>query len=258
MPDENLASQEKKFRSIVEIIDIAHTLTEPINYSIVNLLKLSADQMDSDEASVIIRDGDEGDMKFLAAIGKVADQVINLKIPSGKGIAGFVLSSGQPMAVSEVGEENSFYAEVDKQTGYSTQTILATPLRFNDEVIGVLEYVNRKGKPPFEAFTADEMDKAASFADTIASLVNVYEIAELFKNFSHKMLQGNEKFKFNEVREWLNDVRSSAEHKQTIDLALIIKEIANRGENERRMCKRILEAILQYSDDTTETSYLNF
>ncbi len=256
MPDENLIQQEEKFRSIIETIDIAHTLTEPINQSIVNLLKISANQMNSDEASVIIRDGEEGDMKFLAAIGKVADQVISLKIPSGKGIAGFVISSGQPMAVSEVSEENSFYAEVDKQTGYSTETILATPLRFNDEIIGVLEYVNRKGEPPFEAFTPDEMDKAAIFADTIASLVNVYEIAELSKNFSNKILSADKKF--NEIREWLKDVRDSSEHKEMIDLALILKEIAGRGENERRMCKQILEAILEYSDTTTETSYLNF
>lgn len=258
MPDENSAIQEEKFRSIIEVIDVAHTLTEPINHSIVNLLRISADQMNSDEASVIIRDGEEGDMKFLAAIGKVADQVINLKIPSGKGIAGFVLSSGQPMAVSEVGEENSFYAEVDRQTGYSTQTILATPLHYNDEIIGVLEYVNRKGEPPFEAFTPDEMDKAAIYAATIASLVNIYEVTELSKNFSNKMFSANEKVKFTEVREWLKDVRDSAEHKEMIDLALILREIAGRGDNERRMCKQILEAILQYTDNTAETSYLNF
>lgn len=256
MPDENSVIQEEKFRSIIEIIDVAHALTEPIHHSIVNLLNISADQMGSDEASVIIRDGNDGDMKFLAAIGKVADQVINLKIPSGKGIAGFVISSGQPMAVSEVGEENSFYPEVDKQTGYSTQTILATPLHFKDEIVGVLEFVNRKGEPPFEAFTADEMDKAAIFADTIASLVNVYEITELFRNFNNKLLSGDEKFK--EMREWLKNIRDSDEHKEMIDLALIIKEIASRGVNERQICKQVLEAILQYSDHTTETSYLNF
>ncbi len=258
MSDEYLASQQEKLRLIAETLDIAHTLTEPINHSIVNLLRISADQLNSDEASVIIRDGEEGDMKFLAAIGKVADQVLTLKIPSGKGVAGFVFSSGQPMAVTEVGEQDSFYAEVDRQTGYSTQTILATPLRYNDDIIGVLEYINRKGDPPFEPFTSDEMDKAAVFADTIASLVNVYEVAELFRVFNRKMLSSDEKIKFNEVREWLRDIRQPAEHKEMIDLALMIKEVAGRGEAERKMCVQILEAILKYSNITSETSYLNF
>ena len=159
--ENNKNGLEKKLRRIIETIDVANALTDPLTKSIENLLVLSADSMKSEDASVIIRDGDEGDLKFLTAIGKVAHQLINLKIPSGKGIAGFVFSSGQPMAIADAGQEKSFYAEVDKQTGYSTQTILATPLRYNDEVIGVLEYVNRVGEPPFEAFTPDEMDKAA-------------------------------------------------------------------------------------------------
>jgi len=169
-----------------------------------------------------------------------------------------VFSSGQPVAITEVGEEGSFYAEVDKQTGFSTQTILATPLRYNGEIIGVLEYINRKGEPPFEAFTPDEMDKAALFAEAIASLVNTYEAAELFSGLSDKMLSTDEEVKFDDVREWLKNARDTAEHKEMIDLALLIREIASRGDAERRMCVQIMEAILQHSDRTAETSYLNF
>ncbi len=258
MSDENSNIQEEKFRSIVETIDIAHTLTEPVTKSIINLLRISADEMDSEEASVIVRDGDQGDMKFLAATGKVAEQVMNLKIPSGKGIAGFVFSSGQPMAITEVGEENSFYAEVDKQTGFSTQTLLATPLRYDGEIIGVLEYINRKGEPPFKAYTPDEMDRAALFADAIASLVNAYEAAELFRGLSDRILSADDNVDFREVRQWLKDIRDTSQHKEMIDLALLIREIAGRGDAERRMCIQILESVLQYSDNLTGTSYLNF
>jgi putative methionine-R-sulfoxide reductase with GAF domain len=70
-----------------------------------------------------VRDGVGSDLRFLAATGEVASKLLNLKIPAGKGIAGFVMSSGQPMAVSNVEEEESFYAEVDKETGYSTEMI---------------------------------------------------------------------------------------------------------------------------------------
>ncbi len=258
MSEQNLAEQEKKFRSIIETIDIAHTLTEPVTSSIANLLRISADEMNSEEASVIVRDGDDGEMKFLAATGKVAEQVINLKIPAGKGIAGFVFSSGQPMAVTEVSGEDSFYAEVDRQTGFSTQAILATPLRHNGEIIGVLEYINRKGEPPFEAFTPEEMDRAALFAEVIASLVNAYEAAGLLKNLSGEILSNSENADFRQMREWLKNVRDNAEHKEMIELALIIREIAGRGEAERRMCIQILDAVLQYSDDAAETSYLNY
>ena len=249
---------EQKLRNLIETIDVANALTEPLTNSIENLLKVTASEMNSEEASVLIREGDHGDLRFLSAIGKVADQLINLRVPSGKGIAGFVFSSGQPMAVADAGEEETFYAEVDKQTGYSTQTILATPLRHNGEVIGVLEYINRIGEPPFEAFTPTEMDKAALFAEAVASLVNAYESAKLFHELGDKMMESENVAKYAQVREWLKDLRSTAEHREMLDLAILIREIATRGEAEREMCREVLEAVVKFSDSKSETSFLSY
>ena len=258
MSQENSTNLEKRLQSVIETVDVANALTEPMTVSIDNLLKISATAMNSEEASVIVRDGDGGDLRFLSAIGKVADQLKKLKIPAGKGIAGFVFSSGQPMAITDVGEEDSFYAEVDRQTGYSTQTILATPLRYNGEVIGVLEYVNRIGEPPYEAFTPKEMDKASLYAEAIAALVNAYEIAKIFRDLGDKMLAGDDNADFVVVRKWLEGLRDSSEHREMMDLAVLVREISNRGEAEREMCREVLEAVLRYSKNNSETSYLNF
>lgn len=258
MADQEKRSLEEKLRTVIETVDVANAMTEPLTESIKNLLYLSGRSMKSEEASVIIRDGDAGDLRFLSAIGQVADQLIGMKIPSGKGIAGFVFSSGQPMAVADVGQEETFYAEVDKTTGYSTQTILATPLRHNGEIIGVLEYVNRVGEPPYESFTPFEMDKAALFAEAIASLVNAYESAKIFRELGEKMLNNDEDVEFSEVREWLTNLRSTAEHREMIDLALLVKEISSRGESERTLCREVLEAFLRHSESKSETSFLSY
>lgn len=254
MNQENLP---KKLQALVETVDIANLLTDPLTLSIESFLRISAAEMDSEEASVLIRDGDAGDLRFLSAIGEVADQLINLKVPAGKGIAGFVMSSGQPMAVADAGEEQTFYAEVDKKTGYSTQLILATPLRHNGEVIGVLEYINRRGKPPYQPFTPAEMDKAALCADAIASLVNAYESAKLLHDLGKKIVNENQEMDFSEVREWLHNLRDAAEHKEMLDLAILLREISNRGDAERQMCRELLESVLRYSDGKNETSFLS-
>lgn len=258
MPEDANSNLEEKLRSIVETIDVANALTAPLTLSIENLLKISAAEINSEEASVLIRDGDAGDLRFLAAIGKVAEHLKTLKIPAGKGIAGFVFSSGQPMALTDVGDEDTFYAEVDRQTGYSTETILAAPLRHNGEIIGVLEYVNRVGEPPFEPFTSAEMDKVALFAEAIASLVNAYESAKLFRDLGDRMLSAEEKLKLEETREWLRNLRETSEHKEMIDLALSVRELAGRGDAERQMCKEILDSILRFSDNNVDASFLSF
>lgn len=257
MPDEKNINLEEKLRSIIETVDVANALTAPLAVSIEHLLKISAAEINSEEASVLVRDGDAGDLRFLSAVGRVAEHLKTLKIPAGKGIAGFVFSSGQPMALTDVGEEDSFYAEVDRQTGYSTQTILATPLRHEGEIIGVLEYVNRIGEPPFESFTSAEMDKVALFAEAIASLVNAYESAKLFQDLGDKMISAPQTLQYEEMREWIGNLRETTDHKEMIDLALTVRELAGRGTRERRMCREILESVLRFSDEA-ETSFLSF
>ena len=257
MPDQDNSQFGDKFRTMIETIDVANLLTEPLTSSINNLLLSSASEIVSREASVLVREGDQGDLRFLTAIGEVAELLYGVKVPAGKGIAGFVFSSGQPMAVADVGEESSFYAEIDKKTGYSTQTILATPLRHSGEVIGVLEYVNRPGVPPYQPFTPDEMDKAAFYADAIASLVNAYESAKLFRELGDKVLSTDDSTRLPELREWLNNLRDSPEHRETMELAILLREISARGVGERRMCREVLEAILKFSDTNRETSFLS-
>jgi signal transduction protein with GAF and PtsI domain len=246
MPEANNENLNDKMRRVIETIDVANVLTEPLTRTISNLLKISAAEINSEEASVLVREGDEGDL-------------LNLTVPSGKGIAGFVLSSGQPMAVADVGEEQSFYADVDKQTGYSTQTILATPLRHNGEVIGVLEYINRRGDPPYEPFSPAEMDKAALFAEAIASLVSAHESARIFRELGDKIVSSDAMAEdIQVIREWLENLRDSTEHREMMDLAVLVRELASRGDAERRLCREVIESILKFSDSSSDTSFLSY
>jgi signal transduction protein with GAF and PtsI domain len=253
--DRNLSAN---LRRLIETADIANALVMPLSRSIDNLLQVSAAEMDSEEASVLIRENDDGELRFLSVIGKVADQLRNTKIPAGKGIAGFVLSSGQPMAVSDAAGEESFYPEVDRRTGYSTQILLATPLRQRGEVIGVLEFVNRRGEPPYKPFTPEEMDKAALFAEAIAPLVSAYEAAKAFREMGEKGLTSENELEFVSMRNWLAGMRGSAEYREMLDLAVLVREIASKGEAERRLCRELLEAVLKYAEQRGETNFLNF
>ena len=252
----NDGEMSKKIQRLIETIDVANVLTDPLTRAVEDLLRVTAADIDSDEASVLVRDGDEGDLRFLSAIGKVAGQLIDIKVPAGKGIAGFVLSSGQPMAVANVVEDSTFYAEIDKATGYSTEMILATPLLHDGETIGVLEYINRRGDPPYQPFTPDEMDRAGRFAHAIASLVHAYESAKLLRDLGDKIVEDKERYDIDEVRNWLSEFRGVAEHREMMDIAVMVREIAGRGEAERQLCREMLESVMRYTDQRNEGSFL--
>jgi len=205
---------------------------------------------------VLVRDGNEGGLRFLVAIGEVADKLLTMRIPPGKGIAGFVFSSGQPMAVADVAQEETFYAEVDRAVGFSTQTILATPLRVEGEMVGVLEFVNREGSPPYKPFTPDEMDQAAHFADAIATLVDAHEsaglIETLFEQSTKATDAGDESGAG--LRQWLRDMQAAPEHRDLLQMAVALRDVASRGDAERELCRDVLDALARFTEKRAAAS----
>ena len=253
-------SFEMQLRHAVAAVDVADTLTSPLKSSIENLLRLAAQSVGSEEASVLVRDGNKGGLKFLVAIGAVADKLLKLKLPPGKGIAGFVFSSGQPMVVADVGKEQTFYDEVDKKVGFTTETILATPLRVNEQIVGVLEFVNRTGFPPYEPFTPQDMDQAAHFADAIATLVEAYEASSLIESlFGRILTHSGEAALGKDLQLWLKGVRAAPEQKELLSLAVTLHGLAVRGDAERRLCREMLDSLARFMDSgRAGTDYLNF
>ncbi|HEY0003445.1 MAG TPA: GAF domain-containing protein [Pyrinomonadaceae bacterium] len=258
------AAFEAQLRQAISMVDVADALTAPLTRSIENLLRLAASSVGSDEASVLVRDGNEGGLKFLVAIGEVAEKLKKVRIPPGRGIAGFVFSSGQPVVVADVAQDETFYAEVDRETGYSTQTILATPLRVEGETVGVLEFVNRIGEPPHQPFSPDEMDQAAHFADAIATLVDAHEraglIETLFERALEKIKEGGGGGQGLDLLQWLKRTRSAPEHRDLLLMAVSLREITERGEEERRLCRELLAALANYTEKhaAASTSYFGF
>lgn len=263
------SSLEAHLRSAVRAVEVADLLTVPLTHSIENLLQLAAQSLNADAASVLVREGSEGGLKFLVAIGRVADKLMNIKIPPGRGVVGFVFASGQPMAV-DVSQDPNFYPEVDSATGYRTLTTLATPLRVGGEALGVLQFVNRPGwenlpeGTPLEAFTPEDMERAAYFADAIAALVDAHETAGLVETLFELSVRSAAKDEGGEetgraVRKWLKEVRTAPEHKDLMALAISLRDIANRGDAERQLCREILETLARYTErSAATTTYLGF
>lgn len=238
-----------RLRDILATVETAQTITSPLLQSIESLLRLSAQVMGSEEASVLTRDGTRGGLKFLVALGDYAHHLKKMKIPPGKGIAGFVFTSGQPVAVADVSQDESFYAAVDQETGHQTSTLIATPLRLGEETIGVLEYVNRSPEKQSIPFSPGEMDQAAGFADTIAYLVDAYEKAALIESLLSYGLDQSAQRPGKEINwhQWLNHLRAAPEHKQLLSLAVSLRDIASQGEDERKLCHDVLTALSHWT-----------
>jgi phosphoserine phosphatase RsbU/P len=251
MSEPGRKSVSTQVSEVVNRIDVSNSLTAPLKRAIEELLQLSADAVGSAVASVLVRDGHEGGLRFLTATSGVSDKLLALRLPPGAGVAGLVFSTTQPMAVSDVSQEGSFWSEADRLTGFKTIALLATPLRAEGEMVGVLEFVNRPGEPPYPPFTPAEMDAGSHFADAIGRLVDAYEIAQLFEglfDYSVKAFvetaapAGRE----NNLRDWLARTPAAPEHRDLLLLWVTLREIVGHGGAEREFCRDMLEMIARF------------
>ncbi len=97
-----------------------------------------------------------------------AETGTQIRIPSDRGIAGHVFTSGDVRNVLDASKDPLFSNTV----GYETHTILAYPLHNRrGEPIGVMELLNKKGDPGY--FTEDDEDFLHEVAAQIGGLVDL-------------------------------------------------------------------------------------
>jgi GAF domain-containing protein len=101
--------------------------------------------------SLALVDEDGERLEFVAAAGAGAEVVVGMRIPAGRGIAGWVLASGQPIEISDVARDPRFARDVAERTGYVPRSILAMPVEGSQQTLGVLEVLDRGGAGGLDA-----------------------------------------------------------------------------------------------------------
>lgn len=120
----------------------------------------AATVLDAQAASIALHEPELGQLVFRAAAGPSSGSVVGLRIEAAAGIAGYVFSTGQPIAVANVGADPRFDRTVAEATGYVPDSIMATPLFDDAGTVGVLEVLDRRGG----SFTLRDLDVAAALA----------------------------------------------------------------------------------------------
>lgn len=96
---------------------------------------------DAEAASVFLLENPD-ELLCRAAVGPVPIQ--GLRIPAGKGIIGRAIETRRSQLVRDVRADPDFNANVDRRTGFSTRSIMCTPLMVGNTVLGALQVLNKR------------------------------------------------------------------------------------------------------------------
>lgn len=80
----------------------------------------------------------------LASYGVPVEKLRQSSFEVGKGVVGWVVQYLQPVKVLDPSKDMRFYGKIDTSTGFKTKSIIATPILAKGQVLGVLEFLNRK------------------------------------------------------------------------------------------------------------------
>jgi DNA-binding response OmpR family regulator len=91
-----------------------------------------------------------------------------LRLRSGQGLVGWVMQTGESAIITNTSDDSRFFSGIDEQTGFQTRSLLAVPLQVRDQVIGVLEVVNKLSSE----FTVNDLDLVKTIAASAAIAID--------------------------------------------------------------------------------------
>lgn len=200
----------------------------------------------AEACSLALVDPDGAHLTFEVASGRGAEEVIGLKVEAGKGIAGWVAMSGQPITIGDVASDTRFEASVAEDTGYVPRSIVAMPLETARETVGVIEVLD----PDTETRDGSrDMEILARFADQAALAI---ESGRAFTELGTALLRSAASATDGDLSAALTSAADERSGTTGRLLGLVgqLQLLNARGDKEIAAATEILTAVNRYADSS--------
>jgi GAF domain-containing protein len=195
--------------------------------------------------SLALLSEDESELVYTTAAGQGADDVSGLRIPASQGIAGWVVQSGQPIAVSDLGGDPRFSRQTAEQTGYVPQAMLAVPVETPQRMLGVISLLDRDNRRPG---AEHDMTLLSLFADqaalALASVASFQTLGRVLLAAMAGAAAGQD------LVGALDQAagQASGPDADLASLAAVFASLARQGGAERRLALAVLRDVRDYAE----------
>lgn len=112
--------------------------------------RVITEMLDAEGSNIALRDPESGDLVFYLGIGEKYSRLESFHLAEGEGVTGWCVRMRQPAIVNDTRSDPRFSGRADAESGFTTRNILCVPLLVDDECIGAMSVVNKKGGKGFE------------------------------------------------------------------------------------------------------------
>ncbi|MGB9664634.1 MAG: SpoIIE family protein phosphatase [Ignavibacteria bacterium] len=147
----NKAIQKLSRKSLEALIEAFEYISSPLNPD--EILKLVLEQisnlLNAEAGSIFLINEKTQNLELKVATNLSQQEIEKIKVPIGKGLAGYVAEHDTLVNIKDVKKDNRFYSNIDSITGFKTKNILTVPLKTSEKVIGVIQALNKKNGENF-------------------------------------------------------------------------------------------------------------
>ncbi|CUS97273.1 cyclic nucleotide-binding domain-containing protein [Candidatus Chrysopegis kryptomonas] len=139
--EKEMTEQVNKLNYLIEITKRVNS-TIQLDELLKIILEIALEITNADRGTVYLVDELTGEIWSKVLQG---DELTEIRLPLGKGIAGYVAQTGETINLIDAYQDPRFNPEVDRKTGYRTKTMLCHPIKDkNNKVVGVFQLINKK------------------------------------------------------------------------------------------------------------------
>ena len=121
----------------------------------------------ADRCSIFIHD--RVDHSFWTTLADGVDRIV---IPDDKGLVGFTLEEKKPILSNDPYSHPQFLSDVDKETGYLTQSVITAPVFTSKrDIIGILQLINKE-----DGFDKEDVKFMIFFAHYISGFLELTNV----------------------------------------------------------------------------------
>lgn len=192
-------------KTIVAMQDLDEVLT--------NVIQLLNQKMQVETGSVLLRDAGSDELYFAKTLHGDVEEFASFRVRLGQGIAGWVAQTGQSALVPDTATDSRWFNGVDEKTGFVTRSIICAPLIAKNEIVGVIELLNKKNG----TFTEEDLGLLESIAAPVAIAI---QNARLHQQVRQQLDELEQSFHQVETakREWEHTVDAIDEGITLVDL----------------------------------------
>jgi signal transduction histidine kinase len=157
----DVAAYTRRLERVLEVCKnlSANLELEPLLHS---LIEAASELTSSETSSILVFDNENRFLRFAAAPWFQMEKLRTIGVPLDKSVAGWVFSNNKPMALHHTDKDDRIFRVVDRELSDDTRSLLAVPMSYKGETIGVIETMNK-------ANDAHYTEEDVSLLETLAS-----------------------------------------------------------------------------------------